>query len=642
MNALDVAARGLAKRALDAEAETNEGAANIDVRGEPTAAALEALSAEYPALLGVAGESHTVETAPYLSRQRLVIRGNGAELRNVNATPLSTTDAPSGALPVGVSNVWGTEWLTYYSILSANGTVLSVAAGDGDNFAVGDLVVVHGVTSYFVSNGEYHVYRNYTRARVIAATTSSVTLDRILPLELLADSPVIANANEGVSAAIAGLPNYYLLYAPHVSNLTLASDLGETLKWGGVIDGTFRDLIMIGRNGVVLNAMQDCLIENVCFHGWRKICEIAEGSVGTTVRNLRGTLADASTKFAGASDVAPFFIGIAENSAHCVFEGFDVSSGPNDASGGVACQMTAGRNNEIRNSRFRFPAHTGNGLSLSSHAENGNGNVDCGYRNVEVHLPVGNRFFGINDLGAGIVRPHFIDCKFFGSVAVNAGQIAGDQGVLRNVWCEDGGLEFLPGCTNWQITGCYFPAGFINLTQALFQANPGIHDNESDSSRRLSAASVIGQFGATWTVTATAANSPFQSATFAPGDLQPGDVITMYALAYTGNGSGTNRKVRPSVTSNGATIGMGGAVAQSDGSPMDVDGELTVLNNSQIVYRINVAGTTAEQLLTGLDLDTHGLTVNLEYWVDSPSEPINVKKCHIVARKPGMRHPPLK
>jgi hypothetical protein len=476
---------------------------------------------------------------------------------------------------------------------------------------------------------------------VVDATSSSVTLDRILPDELVADSPVIANADEGVSAAIQGLPLYYLLYAPHISNLTLASDLGETLKWGGVIDGTFRDLIMIGRNGVVLNAMQDCLIENVRFHSWRKICELAEGSVGTTVRNLRGTLADASTKFGGASDVGPFFLSIAENSSNCVFEDFDISSGPNDLNGHVACQMTAGHNNEIRNSRLRFPAHSGNGISISSQATAGNPNSDCGYRNVEVHLPAGNRYFGISDQGAGIVRPYYLDCKFFGSVADNAGQIQGDQGVLRNVWCEDGGLEFLTPCTNWQITECYFPDGFLNLTPALLQANPGIRDNDSDASRRLSAASHVSDTALADSVTATAANSVYASATFAAGDLQPGDVITIYSQAQTGSGTDTNRKVRPSTTSAANTAGLN-TVTKTDSSPMGVDLRITVESNASIAMSGWIADSYYDSLRGGLDLDANGLTVNLEYWVSDENEPITVRKCHIVARKPGMKHPPLR
>ena len=115
MNAVDGIARGLAKRALDAETASAEGAVSISARTAPTAAALEALSSEFAELTGFAGASHTVETAPYLTRDRLVIRGNGAELRNVNPTPLSLNDpaaAAQVALPLGTSTVWCTDALT--------------------------------------------------------------------------------------------------------------------------------------------------------------------------------------------------------------------------------------------------------------------------------------------------------------------------------------------------------------------------------------------------------------------------------------------------------------------------------------------------------------------------------------------------
>ena len=109
MNAVDITARGLAARALEADAETSEGAASLASRSEPTAAALETLSAQFALLTGVAGASHTVETSPFLTRDRLVIRGNGAELRNVNTTPLSTSNLFQTALPIGSSNVWGSS-----------------------------------------------------------------------------------------------------------------------------------------------------------------------------------------------------------------------------------------------------------------------------------------------------------------------------------------------------------------------------------------------------------------------------------------------------------------------------------------------------------------------------------------------------
>jgi hypothetical protein len=109
-----------------------------------------------------------------------------------------------------------------------------------------------------------------------------------------------------------------------------------------------------------------------------------------------------------------------ENCAECVFEDFNVSSGPNDTSGS-ACQMRQGRNNVVRNSILRFPAHTGNGLLLRSHDEAGNPNKDCGFENLQVFLPVCSSFLTVSDAGAGVVRPVFRNVKFFGAVSSRAG-----------------------------------------------------------------------------------------------------------------------------------------------------------------------------------------------------------------------------
>ncbi|MGV3554165.1 MAG: hypothetical protein ACO1OD_02805 [Croceibacterium sp.] len=91
MSALDIGARGLAQRALQAFARTDENGASIAQRSAPTAAAFEALAAEYSLLTGEAGATYTFDTTAYPVRQQLLIRGNGAELRNVNETPSTST-----------------------------------------------------------------------------------------------------------------------------------------------------------------------------------------------------------------------------------------------------------------------------------------------------------------------------------------------------------------------------------------------------------------------------------------------------------------------------------------------------------------------------------------------------------------------
>lgn len=642
MNAVDVTARGLAKRALDAEAQASEGAASIAARSAPTAAALEALSAEFSVLTGYAGETHVVETAPYLTRSRLIIRGNSAELRNTEATPLSTTDVPQAALPLGSSNVWATDFLTYYQVQSASGPELTVAAGDGDNFAAGDLVVVHGATLYYVSSGDYNVYRNYTRARVVTATSSTITLDRALPAELLADSPVIANADEGASALYEGPPRYYLLYAPHVSNLAVSSVLGETFKGGGIIDATLRDLFTSGRNGFGLNAAQNCLIENIHFQAWRKIAELAEGSVGTTVRFVTGTLSDASTKFGGADDTAGFFMSIGENSAHCVFERFDVNSGPNNATGPTACFLGSGHNNAVRDSTLRFPAHTGDGLVIRSNPTAGNPCVDCGYQNIDLHLPVGSRFFSAADAGGGMTRPYFRNIRCFGNVTTRAGDVEGDQGIVENVWCETGAFRLIEPCINWRIENNYFPDGFELLTRQALTRNT-IRNNESDASRRVAAASIVST--AQNTVSSTTANNAAYNMIVAPGDLEALDEIHLRLAGTAGGGGSNTRHVRVTCKIDGATaVEIAHMTTVINGDSWAVEGTIEVQSNAVVHATMKaMAGSTQtvkDTRLTGGNLDSNGLSLVVEAWTDV-SGLVAVQLVKIAGQKAGMRNVPV-
>jgi hypothetical protein len=668
MSAADVTARGLAVRALGAMEtlaspagadsigtangmtlqalvdETREGGASLGARSNETAADLEALAAGFSLLTGYAGGSHTVETAPYLTGDRLVIRGNGAELRNIDPTPLTGVGDPTqAALPIGVSNVWLSDSLAYYGVLTTAGTELNIAPEGNGKFTAGDLVIVHGETRYFVAAEEYNIYRNVLRARVVSASGTTVTLDRMLPAELLADRPAIANVAEGISAGFDGPPQFYLLYAPHVSNLVVASDIGGTLQWGGVIDGMLRDLTLIGRNAVVLNALQDCLIDNIHFQAWRKICEIGEGSFGTVVRTLRGSLSDASTRRDGNSDIPTFFVSIGENCAECVLDDLNVNSGPNDTTYN-ACQIGAGRHNEIRNSVLRFPANTGPALAIQSNAAPGHGVLDSGYRNVTVHAPVCSRFFVVNDTGGGITRVYFRDCRFYGNPSLSAGLITGDEGTLREVWCERGALAFAGTPTNWTIRDCYFPDGFAGLTDALVAAND-IAENDSDANRRLRQAAKI-VVGNTVQIAETSANNVYQSATFAAGDLAVDDQVCVYTEASAGGAGGTNRQGRLSITVNGITTGLGSTLKTTNGASMGYDAQITVLADTGTVavlgYRIKAGGNTFEGVVNVSSLAANSLTLNMEYWCAAAADPVNTRVCRIVAMKPGMKHLPLR
>ena len=452
MSALDIGARGVALGARKAFERTDEGNASLAWRSEPSAAALEALASQYSLLTGEAGATYTVDTGPYIMRDRLVIRGNGAELRNVNPTPLDVDHNVSAGLNLGTSSVWATPFLTYYPVLSTSGSSLTLSAGAGENFAPGDLVVLHGATTYPGPENEYDVFRNYIRARVVRVTGDEVELDRSLPRELVDDGPVVANTAEDMVSYLPGAPQYYLLYAPYISNLTVSSNLGTALQNGGVIDGVFRDLTLHGRNGLALNAMQDCLFENIRFVAWRKICELAEGSYGTIVRNMRGVLTDAGARFGGASDIAPFFIALGESSSECVLDDLAVDSGPNNATG-AGVIFGSGRNNELRNSRLRFPALTVSAISIQTVATAGHPNADCGFLKLTVTAPVCSQFFVCSDGGAGIVRPYLEGSRFLGAPSLRAATLRGVEGRFCGNFFESGDIQLDNSTVRCRIEG---------------------------------------------------------------------------------------------------------------------------------------------------------------------------------------------
>jgi hypothetical protein len=631
MSALDIAARGLAKRALAQNDAADEGVVSLDARESASAQGTEALMDSAGAVSGRAGAVHEIENIPY--PKRVAIRGNGAELRNTNPADLSVDHLATAALALGFSNAYDTPSFTYFSVLAENGPELTLEAGAGASFAPGDFVVLHGSIEY--TGFDYQIFRNYLRARVAKVSGDTVTLDRGLPDELLADDPVIANVTTAETDQ-----GSYLLYRPHVSHLTLSSENGYAWFWGGAIDGTFRDIHLDGRNGISFNAMQDCLFENIHFQSWRKIAELAEGSVGTTVRTMRGTLTDASTKFGGQSDVPGSFISMNENCAECVYEDFNVSSGPNSAANG--CQMRAGRNNVVRNSILRFPAHTGNGLLLVSHAEAGNPNQDCGFENLQVFLPVCSTFFRADDLGAGVIRPSFRNIKFFGSVSNRAGQITGDQGVLENVWCEDGGLLFAGPCTNWRIENCYFPDGFANLTQELLNTN-ALRGNESDASRRIAAAAIVERTQTT--IDSTVANNLVHTMTIAPGDLKPLDEVH-FCLAGSTSGGGTNaRHVRVTARIDGTTdTEIAHLTMPANFASWALEGVIDVHTDNIIhcsAKQIADSGTTSvDTRTTGGNLDLHGLTLKVELWTDGGGNVVT-RLVKIAGQKAGMRNVPV-
>jgi hypothetical protein len=677
MNAVDVTARGLARRALDTGAtlaspqgaagigtadgtdlqtlidKVRDGAVNIAAR-EPTAASLEALAAESAVITGYAGATHTVETAPYLARSNLVIHGNGATLKNTNQTGLDTDEWVSSALFLGTSILRGTDALPYYPITSTRGPML-VSTGNGDKFAVGDPVVVRGASGYTADD---FVPRNSLRAIVCAQTADTITLDRMLPAELLADRPEIANARAGADfSPFRGAPQYYLSIRPNVANLTLASDIGAGLNLFGVIDGVFRDIRSVGRNGLVANALQDCLVDRLRFQAWRKGIEMSEGSYGTIVRNVRGSLSDASERYGGASDAPPFFIGINENSEQCTIEDIHFDSGPNDLGATCnACQLASGRKNGIRDFDFRFPAHTGVALSIQSNGTAGNSADEMTYERGQVYAPACKTFLTFSDGGAGLDKPRAIDLEFTGILADRAVTIGGTNGLMERCRYESGDVSFAPAVTGWRIqgnefngsftfpatfannriVGNYIKKGFTNLTGTLLKNNV-IADNESDASRRLSAAAVVVDAQSA-NITATLPNTAYQTAVFAAGDLAVGDRIIIYSrLTAGGNGGGGRNAAIGVSTPIAGRKGCGSRVVTAMGS-LNVEAELVVVSDTIILYHTTIGGIELGPSSVVVDsLAANPLTVTVEAWV-SGSDPVVPYGCRIIPVKPGMRH----
>ncbi len=650
MSAFDVVSRGLAVRALTAQERGDTGVASMRCRSAPTGAALVELAAARPAIECYPGDVHVVDYAPYVRTDDFVLRGNGAELRSESGWLLTESDIVGVALPLGSSNAVATGNLTFHPVDpgASSGMTLDLGANAGA-FAEGDLVVLRGESGYgIVVNGEAEEIPRWSlRARVIAVEGPAVTLDRVPPAELMADGPRMGNTAEGVYCGFEDGPDaFYLLYNPRVTDITLSSDFGEAWKWGGVIDGRFRDVTVVGRNGVVFNAMQDCLFDGIRIQAWRKLAELGEGSAGTVLRNLRGTLASAVGKMGnGVDDHAPFFVGIAENCRDCTFDDLLLDSGPNTASI-AAVVLGSGTGNRIVRSTLYFPQHEGLGVLMSSHPQAGNAMVDCGIADTTIVLPHARMFFNIADGGAGMVRPFLCDVSFRGACSTaaatgggtRAGTISGSDGVLRNVRCEDGGLYFDGACTGWDISGCYFPDGFENLGPALL-ANNRIRDNDSDANRAARGAAVAERsLGST---NATAANSIYSSATFPPGSLAAGDRVVIAVDAT--SGSAAPRTARVSV-GHGPAPTVSGLAANVRGSAgaMFVDGEIAVLSDTVVTYRLNLWGTVQESFIAVSSIAANGLTVNVELWTGNSADAIGVRGVRIVPVKPGMMHLPLK
>lgn len=606
--------------------------------GVNTAAELEAfLTANQGRAIFKPGTSYTVETAPFPTEDNLFIDGQGATLTNTNATPIGTNDLVNQTLFLGTDAINFMAHLTAYEVQSITREKLTLDTGDGANFAVGDLVWVHGDTFYTAPAGT--IYRNQLRARVTDVTGDVVTLDRPLPKALQDDTTVvIANLAEGITYPHPSIPELYFLYRPTIQNLKLASTaLSNWGGFGGVIDGVWRNIVVDARNGFVFNGLQNCTVEGIRFQARRKLVELAHGSAGTTVSNIKGAIIGDGT------DATVYVAAISENSHDCTIKDFDLDSGPAAVTGGNAVLLASGTNNRFRDGTFRLPSlsNTTTALGITSRSEAGNSTDDCGYENLEVYCGTPSGFFTISDTGAGINRAYFRNITFRGTPANRAGAIVGavNEAQIENVNCESGAMRLSSTMTNCRIANNYFPGGFSNLTLAILQSND-IRDNQSDASHRIMAAAKVA--AAQTSVTETTANTAFSAATMtiAAGDLTNGDAVH---LCLAGTKSGTNNShIRVTCQTDGSTpFELAHIQTTTSGDAWEIAGIIEVQSNIAVYWRgqqITSAGATGLGVRnTGGNLTNNGLVVTVEIWTET-SGSVEVQSYAIAGQKLGMRN----
>ena len=102
------------------------------------------------------------------------------------------------------------------------------------------------------------------------------------------------------------------------------------------------------------------------------------------------------------------------------------------------------------------------------------------------------------------------------------------------------------------------------------------------------------------------------------------------------------------MTVNGTTTAITGAVAKTaNGDPMGFDITIEVLSigaNTVISYAGMVGGawTEAQRTLTGGNLSTHNLKIDVEYWTADAANPVNARVVRIVPQKRGTKRLPLR
>jgi len=599
-------------------------------------------------LLGLQSLDYQTTTTLFPSLQDTIIDLGGGSLVNTNTTALNVNDQVVITIQPGYTNLGSDDALTKYTVVSVSGVNITLGGTDASNFTVGAMIYIRGNSQYIQTVGaDTNTVPTYvTRARVEAINGSVLTLDRGLPPGMEADTPLrIGNYNTAGRAVSYIAQNGFLAYRPVLMNGVIKSNIGNPMTGGGSVDALFFNLTFSGRNLQSLNACQDALFLKLRGVGnWRKLTELAGGSIGTSLYNVRGTLIDGSTKNGGGSDVGPFGLAFGENSQYNLWFDYNVSSGVNNFGASISAIISgSGRHNSAFQGFFNFPAHTGYGIGVQSNATAGNPNNDTTFQNTTMFLPVGNRFINVSDGGGGLTRPVFRFGKYFGTVSSGyAVNIAGStEGTLQGNWFESGTLRTSTSFSNWNIFNNYFPAGFDgSISDAIFQTN-NIYNNDSAANRAANQAALQYWSGpAGDTITTTVANAVYKSATFPAGSLKAQDTIIAYAdFAAAGTGAAA-RNVRISVTDGASvTTGMGSTNATTNG-PLAIRSSIIILSNTVIRFQTQIFTPTGvvnvNSFVTVADISTNPLTINLEAWCAVGTTPsIIASFCEILPRKRG-------
>lgn len=459
----------------------------------------------------LAGRDYTIDTVFVPTVPNLFFDGHGSSITNVNPTPYATNGNITSVMAIGASHPVLTQQLTYYNIVSYDGGVLTMATGKGSFFNVGDMVQIRGAT-YYLASGLENYYLKFG-SRVKSVVGDVVTLDDALPFEFAADSPEMANVTTSDIEAVADAYNLEHVYMPTIQNLRFYSIAESSgLLHGGVNKGTFRNLYSDGRVGLSCNAMTMCMFENITFRAWLRGIEFAEGSYGTSIKGVRGSM------YESGNGSSTFVVAFGEGSHHCTLEDFYIDCGGANISGN-SMFFAIGSHNVFRNGTFIAQHAQQSGLAFQNVTTSGN---PCSYNraeNIKFFFGTPSYFLRLSDLGSGMQHNTVKSCQFYGTPAVSAVLLGANDTTIEDCHFDNGGFHFQTLAeTGNIIRNNYIKNGFANLNLDVL-ANNTIYGNISDASQEAwdNAVFKVG-YGATGTGTTMIANFTTTIPMFSYGD----------------------------------------------------------------------------------------------------------------------------